>query len=574
MSGNIENKNENNIIETKSSAAETKGAMEAMKSAAENGAPRAAKASKSGGSLVAAKIICALLIIVGLCTYLFSETMSLARWMPSILGLLTLLGIVIYDFNYIAGKMNTRSFKYTTNAVIYSLIILVITCVINFIVLKHDKQWDLTQNKRFSLSEQSVKVLKNLKSEVNIIMFYPDMAKMQFNDLFKQYSYHSDKFKAEFHDMNKNPKLAQQYQVSDNQTAVIKFREKTEKLHGPFGEQELTNAIIRATREGKKAIYFLTGHNEADCDAVTEKGMSALKDALTVLNYEVKKINLLQEQKIPDNCSTLIIAGAQTELAPDETSLISAYLNAGGKAFIMLDIKPAASLEGLLKQYGLEAGADLVIDPKPALKMLGLGDYTIPLGMIYDSSHSITKEFNMATIHPLVRSLNLQFQNSNYTLVALAKTSPESYADKTYLTETNIKFDPGVDTKGPITVVAACSKVIHEAVPVSTSETELKSDPDAQKSKQKEMRLVLTGTSNLARNRYVNMQGNGSLVMNIINYLAEEEDLIAIKPKTNTPQEKIDLTQQDANSIFYLTLFLMPGFVVLSGFTVCFYRNK
>ncbi len=206
--------------------------------------------------------------------------------------------------------------------------------------------------------------------------------------------------------------------------------------------------------------------------------------------------------------------------------------------------------------------------------MLGLGDYTIPLGMIYDSSHSVTKEFNMATIHPLVRSLNLEFQNSNYTLVALAKTSPESYADKTYLSETNIKFDPGVDTKGPITVVAACSKVIHEAVPVTTSETELKSDPDAQKSKQKEMRIILTGTSNLARNRYVNMQGNGSLVMNIINYLAEEEDLIAIKPKTNTPQEKIDLTQQDANNIFYLTLFLMPGFVVLSGFTVWFYRNK
>ncbi len=550
MSGNIENKNENNnITETKKSVNPSK-------------------------NLVAAKIVCAFLIITGLCTYLFSETMNLARWSPSIFGLLTLLGIVIYDFNYITGKMNTRSFKYTTNAVVYSLIILVITGVINFIVLKHDKQWDLTQNKRFSLSEQSIKVLKNLKSEVNVIMFHPDMNKMQFNDLFKQYSYHSDKFKTEFHDMNKNPKLAQQYQVSDNQTAVIKFREKTEKLHGPFGEQELTNAIIRATREGKKAIYFLTGHNEADCDAVTEKGMSALKDALTGLNYDVKKINLLQEQKMPDNCAALIIAGPQTELAPDETSLISAYLNAGGKAFIMLDIKPAASLEGLLGQYGLKAGEDLVIDPKPALKMLGFGDYTMPLGMIYDSSHSVTKEFNMATLHPLVRSLNLEFQNSNYTLIALAKTSPESYADKTYLSETNIKFDPGVDTKGPITVVAVCSKIIHEAAPVTTSETELKSDPDAQKSKKKEMRIILAGTSNLARNRYVNTQGNGSLIMNIINYLAEEEDLIAIKPKTNTPQEKIELTQQDANNIFYLTLFLMPGFVVLSGFTVWFYRNK
>ncbi len=205
--------------------------------------------------------------------------------------------------------------------------------------------------------------------------------------------------------------------------------------------------------------------------------------------------------------------------------------------------------------------------------MMGLGDYTIPLGMIYDPNHAVTKEFNLATLYAMARSINLK-NNAGVTLTALAKTSPDSYADRTYLTETNIKFDPDRDAKGPITVIAAASKVIHEAAPVTTSETELKSDPDAEKTKKKEMRIILAGTSNFARNYYVNIQGNGSLVMNIINYLAEEEDLIAIKPKTNTPQGKIDLTQQDANNIFYLTLFLMPGLVVLSGFTVWFYRNK
>lgn len=554
MSDNFENKtNDNKIIEA---------------------AREARTESNKANTLVTAKIVCALLILSGICTYLFSETMTLFRWSPSILGLLVLLGIVIYDFNYITGKLTSRSFKYTTNAIIYSLIIVVIVGILNFIVLKHDKQWDLTQNKRFSLSEQSVKVLKNLKSDVNVIMFYPDVTKMQFNDLFKQYSYHSDKFKVEYFDLNKNPKLAQQYQVNDSQTAVIKYKEKTEKLFGPFGEQELTNAIIRATRAGKKVIYFLSGHNEADCDAVTEKGMSAMKDALTSQNYDIKKLNLTQEQKVPADCAALIIAGPASELFDAEINYISAYLDAGGKVFIMLDIKPAASLEGLLSKYGIEAGADLVIDPKPALKMMGLGDYTIPLGMIYDSTHTITKDFNMATLHPLVRSINIKPQ-PDLVLTALAKTSPESYADKTYLTEpNNIKFDQGTDTKGPITVFAACSRTIQEAAPSATTETGLKSDPDAEKSKKKEMRMVVAGTSNIARNRYIGLQGNGSLVMNAINYLAEEEDLIAIKPKTNTPQEKIDLTQQDANNIFYLTLFLMPGLVVLSGFTVWFYRNK
>lgn len=568
MSGNIENNNNANNNATNANAAngEHNKVIEAA---------RDARASaRTEKNLVTAKIACALLLLISLCTYLFSETMTPLRWSPLFLGLVTLLGIIIYDFNYISGKVTSRSFKYSTNAVIYSLIIIAIVGVINFIVFKNDKQWDLTQNKRFSLSDQSVKVMKNLKSDVEIIMFYPDITKMQFNDLFKQYSYHSDKFKVTFYDINKNPKLAQQYQVTDSQTAVIKYKEKTEKLYGTFGEQELTNAIIRATRAGKKVIYFLTGHNEADCDSVTEKGMSALKDALTGLNYDVKKLNLTQEQKVPADCAALIIAGPAGELFPNEVNYIAAYLDAGGKAFILLDIKPAASLDALLSKYAIEAGSDLVIDPKPALKMMGLGDYTIPLGMIYDPSHAVTKDFNMATLHPLVRSLTLKSQ-PGLTLTALAKTSPESYADATYLTEpNNIKFDAGTDLKGPITVFAACSKQVHDPAPASTSENELKSDPDAEKSKKKEMRLVVAGTSNIARNRYISLQGNGSLVMNAINYLAEEEDIIAIKPKTNSPQEKIDMTQQDANNIFYLTLLLMPGFVVLSGFTVWFYRNK
>ncbi len=347
MNDNIENKNggvaepvKNNSVNNAAGINTNNENLNAKadESAAKNQTTSAGMTDK----LTAAKVICAILILTGICIYLFSETMTLMRWLPSILGLLTLLGIIIYDFNYISGKVNTRSFKYTTNAIVYSIIIIVITGLINFIVFKHDKQWDLTQNKRFSLSEQSIKLLKNLKSEVEIIMFYPDISKMQFNDLFKQYSYHSDKFKTQFYDINKNPQLAKRYNVTTGQTAVIKFKDRTEKLQGNFAEPELTNAIIRVSRESKKGIYFLTGHNEADCDAMTEKGMSALKDTLIELNYEVKKLNLLQEQKIPANCAALIIAGPQTELTPDETGYITSYLNAGGKAFIMLDVKPFA----------------------------------------------------------------------------------------------------------------------------------------------------------------------------------------------------------------------------------------
>jgi len=519
-------------------------------------------------------IICALLLIIGLCVYLLSESMSPLRYLPLVAGLVLALFAVIIDFRYISKKVASRSFKYSTNALIYSIIIVSIICVINFIVQKNDKQWDLTQNKRYSLSEQSIKVLKNLKSDLTIMMFYPDIERLQFNDLFKQYTYHSDKLKIDFYDINKKPKLAEDNQITANRTALIKYNGKTEKLFNNFGEQELTNAIIRSTRASQKVIYFLSGHNEADCDDMTEKGMSAVKDAMLTQNFGVKKLNLIEKQEIPKDCSSIIIAGPKIELMETEEAMLMNYLNAGGHVFVLLDPKPSASLERLLKPFGIEAGIDLVIDPKPALKALGFGDYTMPLGAIYEPSHPITKDFSMATFYPLVRSLKISNQ-MNMVVSEIVKTTGESYADKTYLSERNVKFDPGVDTKGPICVVAAAAKTIQEAPAApSTSENALKSDLDAEKSKKKEMRLVVAGTSNFVKNRFVNMQGNGNLTLNIINYLADEEDLIAIRPKTNTPQEKIDLTRQDADNIFYITLFLMPGIVVLSGFTVWFYRNK
>jgi len=290
-----------------------------------------------GKSFLFLKILSFLFTFAGVCVYLFTETMTPVRWMPLVIGLILLAVLSVLNMFYISSTVASRSFKYTTNAIIYAVIVISIIGVLNFIAAKQTTQWDLTKNKRYTLADQSVKLLKSLKEDITVLLFYSDLDKPMLADLLKQYNYNNEKFKFEFVDLNKKPHIAEQYQVKAPRTAILKYKGQVEKLYGMFGEQEFTNALIRVSRGGKKSIYFLTGHGEADPDGMDAKGMSAIKTGLADLNFNVSKLNLMEKQEVPKDCQTLIVAGPVTELMAPEEAAITKYLNEGGHAFFMVD---------------------------------------------------------------------------------------------------------------------------------------------------------------------------------------------------------------------------------------------
>lgn len=532
---------------------------------------------KTPGYMVFLKTLCALLIFAGIAAYLMAETL-----VPLIAGLALLVVVMAMNFEYVISTVTLRSFKYTTNAVIYAIVIVLIVGLLNYIGSRQKKQWDMTVNKRYTLAEQTIKLLKGLKEDLNITMFYPDMEKPQFGELLKQYSYNTDKFRYDFADINKKPELAEKLGVTENRVTVLKYKDKIEKLYGFYGEPELTNAIIRVTRPGKKSIYFLNGHGEADNNQTNERGMSALTEGLTNFNFEVKRLNLLEKGEVPADCATLIVAGPQLDLIETEEAIISRYLDGGGHAFFMLDAKTSSGGSGcekLMAKYGIVVGQNLIVDPNPVVRVsgnIGVGDWRmLPFALQYDQNHAVTKgSSTLLTFYPFARSINAAPNlPMGVTVTQLAYTSPNSFADSTYLTNPNIAFDPASDARGPVPVMACATKPMQGPSKAGTGENELVSDPDGKKGKEREMRLVVVGTSKIAQNRFITILGNGNMMSNIITYLAEEEDLIAIKPKT-TAQTRLDMSQKNINDVFYITFVLLPGIIIFSGFTVWFYRNR
>ncbi|MEJ2365779.1 MAG: hypothetical protein P8017_14080, partial [Deltaproteobacteria bacterium] len=92
-------------------------------------------------------------------------------------------------------------------------------------------------------------------------------------------------------------------------------------------------------------------------------------------------------------------------------------------------------------------------------------------------------------------------------------------------------------------------------------------------SPQGQAQILVFGDSDFASNGYFNMQGNSDFFLNSINYLAQQENLIAIeRPKTKgTP---LTLSRSQSQLLFWLGLLLMPAVVLASGLTVLRLRRK
>jgi len=339
---------------------------------------------------------------------------------------------------------------------------------------------------------------------------------------------------------------------------VVECGEKEEKLD-KAQEAELTNVILKVSRKGKKVIYFLTGHGEKGIDATDPQGYNKAKASIEAENYEVKPLLLAREKEIPEDCAVLIIPSPQKPLFQDEIETIDDYLKKGGKAFFMFDPPPAVGLEDLMGDWGLKVGEDIVLDASGVGRLFGAGP-AMPLVNSY-GQHPITKGFNLMTFFPEARSVTPEQEpGSELEVTPLINTSSQSWGE-TNLESEKASFDEAKDLKGPVTIGSVVTKNVKgEKSSSSISGKEVKA------------RLVVFGDSDFANNAYFGLSGNGDLFMNSLSWLAEEEDLIAIRPKT--PEDRrVNMTGRQARMVFYFSLIIFPLLALGSG-GIVWYRRR
>jgi ABC-type uncharacterized transport system involved in gliding motility auxiliary subunit len=166
---------------------------------------------------------------------------------------------------------------------------------------------------------------------------------------------------------------------------------------------------------------------------------------------------------------------------------------------------------------------------------------------------------DLLTAYPLARSVSVvSGGDGGRSAQTFVETSAQSWAEtdvKTVLAGGKVSLDePKGDKRGPVAIAAAAS------APVSAPAAE-KPAEDAPKP---ETRVVVFGDSDFASTAALGISGNRDLFMNAVNWLAQQENLIAIRPK-EADDRRVTMTANQQLRVLILALLVVPVLVFGSG---------
>jgi ABC-type uncharacterized transport system involved in gliding motility auxiliary subunit len=495
-----------------------------------------------------------------------------ARWVFLAAAVAFLLLSLVLNAREAQSAMGTRTARYGAGAAVMALLALGIVVAANAISFRHSTRWDLTENKRNSVSPQTIQVLRTLKAPVSAIAFFRSdtPGKKTAEDLLSQYAtYSGGKFTWRLEDTDRAPALARQYGVESYGTVVLEGgapgQARTEKVQDAE-EEKLTNAIVKVTRAGKRVIYVLKGHGEREIGATDRGGFSQAKEQMEKANYEVKELFLARDPKIPDDASIVMVPGPKTDLFPQELAALDAYIAKAGKVFYMSGPFQADATVKHLSKYGVVADDDVIIELNPLGQLFGVGPLVPVVGQ-YDA-HPITKDMGgIMTLFPLTRSVApAKSMPKGVQASPLAQTSRQSWGETDKSVFQTGKATPDTNEKtGPLAVAV---------VATVDSQAEPKADAgDGAKKPAPKARIVLVGTADFAGNQFLGAQGNRDFFLNVVSWLAEEEDLISIRAK-DPKQNPVVLTSAQSNLVLGLPLLVLPGAVLICGIAVVMQRRR
>lgn len=506
-----------------------------------------------------------LLAIVGLVIFEARPEWSAYVTAVEFLALAFLIFFFVVHFEAVKDFSTRRSTKLGMNSALMVVIFVAILGILNFLANQHDVQWDLSETESFTLAPQTIELLENLKNDIKITAFSQDQSRTRdaIKDLLNSYTHLTRRISYQFVDPDRKPTIAKQYGITQYDTLVIESNKQETQIKS-VNEQELTNALIRVTRDGKRKIRFLEGHGERAIDDAERAGLLTATAALEKQGYELLKLSLLQEGRVPEGTAALIIAGPERGFLPQEIEAISVYLSQGGRVLLMIDPDSRAGLDGFLSQWGLTLGSGIVID---TLSRLFGGDLTTPIVSNYPP-HEITRGFNLATFFAVARSIEFEGSRSqDLTFQVIAQTGENSWS-KANLSEGQVKFEPGIDRPGPLNLAVAVTPK-EDPTAQALAEEGLGAPPNPMR----DAALVVFGDADFASNAYINFSGNLDIFLNTLSWLTREKDLISIRPR-ETRFAPLFLTGTQGRVILYTSLVVAPGAVFIAGLFIWQRRRR
>ena len=449
------------------------------------------------------------------------------------------------------AEMNTvaaRRARFGANALLYTILVIAILAAINYLGVRFNKPLDLTSNKRYTLSQETQKIVGNLKQDAKITYFDSPLSFPQAKGLLDRYKNLSSKIHVEYVDYKKDPIRDKEYGLRFAGTAFVEEGSQREEAKS-FDEQGITGAFLKLSK-GIRKVCFASGSKEHSLDQTDGTGLSGFKGMLERDNYEPTSLALLEKSAIPEDCKVTVIAGPKADYTPNEVTALKNYVEGGGRVLFLLDppldfrsehVADNAALTGLLESWGITLDKDLVLDES----VIGP---QIPLVSNYESHPVVNDLKGSYSLLPLVRSMEVK--NVGKSTVSKLFSSTDKAVGQLDLTSGKLNVDDPRNKKGPFVLGAAGS--------YDTGNPE------------KPGRFVVIGTSGFLANEMIGSAVNRDLALNAVNWLSSDEDLISIRQKE--PEDR-RLDPKGPNVIQIFGLFVFPIAIILAGVLVYMKRR-
>ena len=470
----------------------------------------------------------------------------------SISAAVTLLGALFYVIlapRAVLQFLGGRQVRYGSNALLMILAFIGIVAVVNYLVYSNPGEpIDMTEDKQNTLSPEMTSALQNLPGKMTATAFYNQTQKDSTQRLFENMRANSKgNFEYRFVDPDTSPLEAKTFGVTGDGKIVLELNDRSE-IAAYADETEILRAMVKLLNPQARTIYFLEGHGERDINGSDPASFNLARQTLEGKNYTVKSLNLLADNRIPEDAKAIIIAGPIQPLSLNETSLLMNYALGGGSLVIMEDPlpftdfgdKPDLLLESLERNWGVRLRNDFVVDGNNSQA------WYAAVGAVPDLTHPITRAMNLSPVMPYTRSIEFSSQPEGVIQTALMQTNPTAQSwgetDFTVLKSSaaSVSFDPAVDTLGPVILAAAAEQPGKG-------------------------RVVVIGSSRFASDEVFDAYGNGDLLVNSVDWAVG--DTVSVDITTHPPTERtLKMTGQfQWLAIILGAVCILPGLVLAGG---------
>ena len=498
------------------------------------------------------------LVALGAFTVANVDQLNQAILVSAGIAILAVATYAILEPERVRRFLTGRQARYGSNALIMIIAFLFILGLVNILYANPrfdlNKTWDITENKTNTLAPETLSALKALPEKVTATAFFAASNPAAATELLNKVRNNSSgKFDYQFVNPDLNPQAAVNAGITGDGKILLQMGNK-KAIVAYASEQEIVKGLLQLLNPESSAIYFLTGHGEHDIQQSGDASMTRAVSTLESKNYSVKPLNLLVDNRIPEDASVIVIAGPKKPLSEDEVKLLMEFLDKGGSLIVMEDPTVLTQFgeegdllaEQLSKDWGINFDNNVVFD-------LNSANPTIASAAYYDSYHPITVNMNnLVTFYPFARSMSVGDPANGATLTQLVRTNERSWGETDFasLAEGGQVGREDDETLGPLTLAVAGENPATKG------------------------RVVVFGTSEFAVDQIFDRLGNGDMFINSVDWAAEQENLASMTPKNTTERTFTPPSQMYGILIFLTSIFLIPGLIVLSGVSAWLSRRR